>query len=199
MESSQNFFQLWGSNLTKSATLKDVEQHITDCLRKNDVHAGVQLIVDHFHEQLYWAIRKWVLVHDDADDVLQLTYIRIYKGLGKFAFKSAVKTWCYRIAYNEAMRFLESNKKRVRIPEEAMTYRLENLYADPYFDADAADASLQRIIAELDDNQREVFCMKYYDELKFSEIAQITNRNKNSVKTLFYKAKEILSNQIVLS
>ena len=199
MESSQNFFQLWGSNLTKSATLKDVEQHITDCLRKNDVHAGVRLIVGHFHEQLYWAIRKWVLVHEDADDVLQLTYIRIYKGLGKFAFKSAVKTWCYRIAYNEAMRFLESNKKRVRIPEEAMTYRLENLYADPYFDADAADASLQRIIAELDDIQREVFCMKYYDELKFSEIAQITNRNENSVKTLFYKAKEILSNQIVLS
>jgi RNA polymerase sigma-70 factor (ECF subfamily) len=94
---------------------------------------------------------------------------------------------------------LESNKKRVRIPEEAMTYRLENLYADPYFDADAADASLQRIIAKLDDNQQEVFCMKYYDELKFSEIAQITNRNENSVKTLFYKAKEILSNQIVLS
>jgi RNA polymerase sigma-70 factor (ECF subfamily) len=131
--------------------------------------------------------------------VLQLTYVRIYKGLGKFAFKSAVKTWCYRIAYNEAMRFLESNKKRVRIAEEAMTYRLENLYADPYFDSDAADASLHRIIADLDDNQREVFCMKYYDELKFSEIAQITNRNENSVKTLFYKAKEILSNQIVLS
>ena len=140
-----------------------------------------------------------MLVHEDADDVLQLTYVRIYKGLGKFAFKSAFKTWCYRIAYNEAMRFLESNKKRVRIPEEAMTYRLEKLYADPYFDADAADASLQRVIAELDDNQREVFCMKYYDELKFSEIAQMTNRNKNSVKTLFYRAKEILSNQIVLS
>ena len=199
MESSENFLQLWGSNLVKSARLKDVEQHITNCLRKNDIHAGIQLIVVHFHEQLYWAIRKWVLVHEDADDVLQLTYVRIYKGLGKFAYKSAVKTWCYRIAYNEAMRFLESNKKRVRIPEEAMTYRLENLYADPYFDADAADASLQWIIAELDDNQREVFCMKYYDELKFSEIAQITNRNENSVKTLFYKAKEILSNQIVLS
>ena len=140
-----------------------------------------------------------MLVHEDADDVLQLTYVRIYKGLGKFAYKSAVKTWCYRIAYNEAMRFLESNKKRVRIPEEAMTYRLENLYADPYFDSTAADASLQRIVAELDDNQREVFYMKYYDELKFAEIAQITNRNENSVKTLFYKAKEILSNQIVLS
>lgn len=154
--------------------------------------------MDHFHEPLYWAIRKWVLVHEDADDVLQLTYVRIYKGLDKFAFKSRVKTWCYRIAYNEAMRFLESNKKRVRLREEVITSRLENLYGDPYFDADAADASLQRIIAGLDDNQREVFCMKYYDELKFSEIAQITNRNENSVKTLFYKAKEILSNQIVL-
>ncbi len=155
--------------------------------------------MDHFHEQLYWAIRKWVLVHEDADDVLQLTYVRIFKGLSKFAFKSTVKTWCYRIAYNEAMRFLKSNKKRVRLKEEVISYRLENLYTDPYFDADAADASLQRIIAELDDNHREVFCMKYYDELKFSEIAQITNRNENSVKTLFYKAKEILSNQIVLS
>ncbi|MGB2100812.1 MAG: RNA polymerase sigma factor, partial [Flavobacteriaceae bacterium] len=98
-----------------------------------------------------------------------------------------------------AMRFLESNKKRVRITEDVMTYRLENLYADPYFDADKADASLQRIVAELDDNQRVVFCMKYYDELKFSEIAQIINQNENSVKTLFYKAKKILSNQIVLS
>ena len=155
--------------------------------------------MDHFHEQLYWAIRKLVMVHEDADDVLQLTYERIYKGLGKFAFKSAVKTWCYRIAYNEAMRFLKSNKKRVRLREEVITYRLENLYADPYFDADIADAYLQRMIAELDDNQREVFCMKYFDELKFSEIAQIINRNENSVKTLFYKAKEILSNQIVLS
>lgn len=185
--------------MIKSATLRDVEKHITNCLRQNDIHTGLRLIVDHFHEPLYWAIRKWVLVHEDADDVLQLTYVRIYKGLGKFAFKSTVKTWCYRIANNEAMRFLESNKKRVRIPEETMTYRLENLHADPYFDADAADAYLQRIIAELDDNQREVFCMKYYDELMFSEIAEITNRNENSVKTLFYKAKEILSNQIVLS
>ena len=183
----------------KFATLKNVEQHIIDSLRKNDIHAGIRLIVDHFHEQLYWAIRKWVMVHEDADDVLQLTYERIYKGLGKFAFKSAVKTWCYRIAYNEAMRFLKSNKKRVRLREEVITYRLENLYADPYFDADIADAYLQRMIAELDDNQREVFCMKYYDELKFAEIAEITNRNENSVKTLFYKAKEILSNQIVLS
>ena len=188
-----------GSNLVKSAILKNVEQYINDCLRKKDIHGGIRLIVDHFHEQLYWAIRKWVLVHEDADDVLQLTYVRIFRGLGKFAFKSTVKTWCYRIAYNEAMRFLESNKKRVRLKEEVIAYRLENLYADPYFDSTAADASLQRIIAELDDNQREVFCMKYYDELKFTEIAQITNRNENSVKTLYYKAKEILSNQIVLS
>ena len=72
------------------------------------------------------------MVHDDADDVLQLTYVRIYKGLGKFAFKSTVKTWCYRIAYNEAMRYLESNNKRIRLKEEVIAYRLENLYADPY-------------------------------------------------------------------
>ena len=131
--------------------------------------------------------------------VLQLSFVRIYKGLSKFAFKSAVKTWCYRIAYNESMRFLETNKKRMRISEDYNAYRLENLYADPYFDANAADASLQKAIAELDNNQREVFCMKYYDELKFAEIAEISNRNENSVKTLFYKAKEIISNQIVLS
>ena len=65
----------------KFATLKNVEQHIIDCIRKNDTHAGIRLIVDHFHEQLYWAIRKLVMVHEDADDVLQLTYERIYKGL----------------------------------------------------------------------------------------------------------------------
>ena len=183
--------------MIKSATLRDVEKHITNCLRQNDIHTGLRLIVDHFHEPLYWAIRKWVLERRRRRRT-STHLCAIYKGLASLLLK-VVKTWCYRIAYNEAMRFLESNKKRVRLKEEIIAYRLENLYADPYFDADAADASLQRIIAELDDNQREVFCMKYYDELKFSEIAQITNRNENSVKTLFYKAKEILSNQIVLS
>ena len=185
--------------MTKASPLKAQEQQIVQCLRQHDVEGALQLIVAHFHEPLYWAIRKWVLVHEDADDVLQLSYVRIYKGLSKFAFKSAVKTWCYRIAYNESMRFLETNKKRMRISQDYNAYRLENLYADPYFDANAADASLQKAIAELDNNQREVFCMKYYDELKFTEIAEISNRNENSVKTLFYKAKEIISNQIVLS
>lgn len=185
--------------MTKASPLKAQEQQIVHCLRQHDVEGALQLIVAHFHNPLYWAIRKWVLVHEDADDVLQLSYVRIYKGLSKFAFKSAVKTWCYRIAYNESMRFLETNKKRMRISQDYNAYQLENLYADPYFDANAADASLQKAIAELDNNQREVFCMKYYDELKFAEIAEISNRNENSVKTLFYKAKEIISNQIVLS
>ncbi len=196
---SSKTFSNFGGLIIKASPLKVQEQQIVHCLRQNDIEGALQLIVAYFHEPLYWAIRKWVLVHEDADDVLQLSYVRIYKGLSSFAFKSAVKTWCYRIVYNESMRFLEINKKRTRITQDYNAYRLDNLYADPYFDANAADASLQKAIAELDNNQREVFCMKYYDELKFAEIAEISNRNENSVKTLFYKAKEIISNQIVLS
>ena len=75
--------------MTKASPLKAQEQQIVHCLRQHDVEGALQLIVAHFHEPLYWAIRKWVLVHEDADDVLQLSYVRIYKGLSKFAFKSA--------------------------------------------------------------------------------------------------------------
>ncbi|MEC7454026.1 MAG: sigma factor, partial [Bacteroidota bacterium] len=108
-------FSNFGGLTTKASPLKAQEQQIVQCLRQHDVEGALQLIVAHFQEPLYWAIRKWVLVHEDADDVLQLSYVRIYKGLSKFSFKSAVKTWCYRIAYNESMRFLEINKKRMRI------------------------------------------------------------------------------------
>ena len=140
--------------MIKARSLKAQEQQIVHCLRQHDFEGALQLIVAHFHQPLYWAIRKWVLVHEDADDVLQLSYVRIYKGLSKFAFKSTVKTWCYRIAYNESMRFLETNKKRMGIRQDDNAYRLKNLYADPYFDASAADASLQKAIAQLDKNQR---------------------------------------------
>ena len=121
------------------------------------------------------------------------------KGLASLLLKVRLRLGVIASPTTRPCAFWNPTKNEFVSKKKIIAYRLENLYADPYFDADAADASLQRIIAELDDNQREVFCMKYYDELKFSEIAQITNRNENSVKTLFYKAKEILSNQIVLS
>lgn len=142
-------------------------------------------------------IRKWVLQHQDANDVLQNTYVRIFKGLPKFRFRSTVKTWCYRIAYNESMRHLEQQKKRALFfPDGTLPDHWSQLCADPYFDAQQADVHFQQILGELTTDQRMVFCMKYYDELKFIEIAAITRRNVNAVKTTYYTAKKAITQQL---
>lgn len=174
-----------------------IEDHICELLKTSKYERALSEIVSAFHVDLYWVIRKLVLQHQDANDVLQNTYVRIFKGLPKFRFQSTVKTWCYRIAYNESMRHLEQQKKRTSFfPDGNLPDYWSQLCADPYFDAFQTDAHFQQILGELTEDQRIVFCMKYYDELKFTEIAAITGRNVNAVKTTYYTAKKAITQQL---
>ncbi|MGB1971149.1 MAG: RNA polymerase sigma factor [Flavobacteriaceae bacterium] len=146
-------------------------------------------LLDQHHDTLYWMIRKIVLVHHDAEDVLQNTWIKIYKGLPSFQGKSTLKTWMYRIAYNECMRFLKQKKPNFSLDEVDTDY-LDFLASDRYFNAQKATHLLHSALATLSERERHVFSFKYFDALKFNAIARIMEHNENSVKTVYYKAEK---------
>ena len=148
-----------------------------------------KLLLDTYQVRLYWHIRKLVLVHEDTDDVLQNTFIKIYKGINGFKGNSSIHTWMYRIAYNESIDFLNKKKKHLRLSsEELNTNILEALEQDIYFEGDAIQLQLEAALLSLPDKQRSVFCMRYYDELKFKEIAEILATSEVALKASYHHA-----------
>lgn len=142
-----------------------------------------------YKQPLYWHIRKIVLNHDDADDVLQNTFVKIYKGIKKFKGESKLYTWMYRIATNESLNFLKlKTKKYFQSSEEMMTKLAKNLKEDPYFDGDALQLKLQLLIANLPKKQKLVFQMKYEQNMKFKDISEILGTSVGSLKASYHLA-----------
>ena len=158
---------------------------------------GFSHLVDLYNEKIYWMIRKMVLSHDSANDVLQNTYIRIFNGIENFKEKSKLSTWVYRIAYNECIRFLtkESKLKKVELDSNDNNYS-RKLYADEYFDAENLSLKFHQILSELTLRQRNIFNMKYFDELKFTEISKITGININTIKSTYYLVERKIKKEI---
>ncbi len=158
---------------------------------------GFRLLVDLYQEKIYWMIRKMVLSHDSANDVLQETYIRVFNGIDNFKEKSKLSTWIYRITYNESIRFLNKESKMKKIELDSKDYNYsKKLFADTFFDADNLSLKLHQILSELSIRQRNIFNMKYFDELKFEEIARITEININTVKSVYYSVEKKIKKEI---
>jgi RNA polymerase sigma-70 factor (ECF subfamily) len=156
-------------------------------------------LIDLYQERLYWHIRKIVITHDNANDVLQNTFIKVFKGIANFKANSSLLTWMFRIAYNESIRFLHKDKRSAAHSIQNIKDKyLENLSADPYFDGGELQLKLHSIIAELTEKQQEVFQMKYFDELSFPQIAEILQTNENTLKSTYYSATKIIEEKIVL-
>ncbi|WP_010136212.1 RNA polymerase sigma factor [Ochrovirga pacifica] len=155
-------------------------------------------LLDAYQERLYWHIRKLVGSHENADDVLQNTFVRVYNNLPSFKQQSSLHTWMYRIAYNESIRFLEKNKNRYSAhSEEIHQKHLDNLVGDSYFDGKEASQRLQKNLLRLSNKQRKVFQMKYYDDLKFREISEVMELNENTVKTIYYTAAKLIESYML--
>mgnify|MGYP000619190531 CR=1 FL=1 len=173
--------------------MKNENAFITDLLSKKQKDRAFNKLLDLYQERLYWHIRKLVLTHENADDVLQNTFIKIYNGLPKFKQQSSLHTWMYRIAYNESLRFLERDKKRYSMSiDELNQAHIENLLEDAYFNADEVQVKLHKLLLSLAEKERKVFQMKYYDDLKFREIAVILELKEGTVKTLYYKVVKFI-------
>lgn len=156
-------------------------------------------LIDLYQERLYWHIRKIVLTHDNAKDVLQNTFIRVHTGIMKFKGNSTLHTWMFRIAYNESVRFLEKHKRtRAHSIDDGHNSYLNTLTQDPYFDGGELQLKLNRIISQLKEKQRTVFQMKYFDELSFKEISEILQVSENTLKSSYYASVKIIEEKIIL-
>lgn len=146
-------------------------------------------MVRQYSEQLYWQIRRIVLTHEDANDILQNTFVKAWSSLDSFHGDSKLITWISRIAINEALDFVRRQKNRPSISTDDIDTGIANqLMADDYFDGDETDAQLQAAIASLPDVQRTVFLLRYYDEKKYSEISQILGTSEGALKASYHIA-----------
>lgn len=147
-------------------------------------------MVKEYSEQLYWQVRKIVIAHQDANDVLQNVFIKAWTNIDSFRGDSKLSTWLYRIAVNESITFLNKEKLRLNVSiDDENSFLLGQLESDPYFDGDDAEIRLQKAILTLPEKQRIVFNMRYFDELKFSEISEILETSEGALKSSFHHAK----------
>ncbi len=151
---------------------------------------GFRLLMSAYRERLYWHIRRLVLVHEDADDVLQNTFIKIYRGVLQFEGKSKLYTWLYRIATNEAITFLQSKARRQAqsLDGDPATALGERLRADIWFDGDALQEKLLEAMTQLPEKQRQVFNLRYYDEMPYEEMSGLLNTSVGALKASFHHA-----------
>lgn len=150
-------------------------------------------VVNTFSEPLYWQIRRMVLDHDDANDVLQNTFIKAWTNLEQFKGEAKFSTWLYRICVNETLNFLQRQKEQISLDEEKSHSVASRLMSDEYFDGDETEAQLQQAMAELPEKQRIVFQMKYYEEMKYEDMSEILQTSVGALKASYHHAVKKIS------
>ncbi len=162
---------------------------ITLFREKKTRNASLELLISRYQKRLYWHIRKIVISHDDSDDVLQNTFIKIWQGLENFREDSNLFTWLYRIATNEALTFLRQKQRRQTTSIHPIEYQLgAELESDEYFSGDEIQLKLQQAILTLPEKQRLVFNMRYYDELPYEEMSKILDTSVGALKASYHIA-----------
>jgi RNA polymerase sigma-70 factor (ECF subfamily) len=156
---------------------------------ENTKEAAFKELLKLYKERLYWHIRHIVKSHDDADDVLQNTFIKIYRNIHKFKGESKLFSWMYRIATNEAITHLNQTAKRLNITSEALQEQtLQHLKADIYFEGTDIQLKLQKAIATLPEKQQLVFNMKYFQDLKYKDMSEILDTSEGALKASYHIA-----------
>ena len=165
------------------------ENKITNFLANGNLSEAFDIIVEQYKKRLYWHIRKIVIIHEDTDDVLQNTFVKVWRYLEKFNQNSKIYTWLFRIATNEAITFINNKKKKEEDSFENYEQYLSNtLESDEYFEGDNAQLILQKAILTLPEKQRIVFNMRYFDEMKYDEISEITETSVGALKSSYHHA-----------
>lgn len=142
-----------------------------------------------YGEKVYWQIRKMVQSHDDANDLLQNCFIKVWNNLHNFRGDAKLSTWLYKIAVNESINFINKERQRRGLTEEEdAAFLLQNLESDEFIDGDALQMELQKAILALPDKQRLVFNMRYYDEMKYEEMSEILGTSVGALKASYHHA-----------
>lgn len=158
---------------------------------------GFRELMSLYKERLYWHIRKIVISHDDADDVLQNTFIKVYRNIGSFKGNSKLFSWMYRIATNESITHLNKKAKFKQITsEEVKQLAIDKLESDVYFEGDAIQIKLQKAINTLPEKQQIVFNMKYFDNMKYKDISQVLETSEGALKASYHHAVKKIEDYI---
>lgn len=173
---------MYGQLISEEALIKELKQ-------KESQAKAFEVLVNTYKERLYWHIRRIVLDHDDADDVLQNTFIKVYRNIDGFKGESKLYSWLYRIATNESLTFLKQKSKKAGISDEELKNRMvENLQSDVYFEGDEIQLKLQKALATLPDKQKLVFTMKYFQEMKYEDISEALETSVGALKASYHLA-----------
>ena len=154
-------------------------------------------IIKKYQEKLYWHVRRMVIEHEDANDVLQNVFIRVWNGLENFREDSQLYTWLYRIATNECLTYIEQQKKRSAVALDQVESGLSNkIRADSHFDANRLEWKLQLAIQQLPEKQRIVFNLRYYDEMPYEEMSRILDTSEGALKASYHHAVKKIEDYI---
>jgi len=167
----------------------DTSEESILAMLQTDSDKAFRLIVEKYASKLYWHIRRLVIIHDDADDVLQNTFISVWKNLSQFRKDSSLYTWLYSIATNEALSHIKKKEKRTGLPLDD----LENIFdsspeSDTWFDGDEAMRKLQNAVMKLPEKQKIVFNLKYFDDISYEEMSKITGTSVGALKASYHHA-----------
>ena len=165
------------------------DREIMRLYRCGDTEKAFMAIVSNYSERLYWHIRRFTCSHEDTDDLLQDTFAKIWAALPSFREEAQLFTWIYRIATNEALNFIRKKKVRAMISFEDIRSEMEDrIDSDPSFNGDEIQRQLHKAIQKLPTKQRLVFNLRYFDELKYEEISEITGITTGSLKASYHHA-----------
>ncbi len=182
-------FFIFTAHLLTMAEHLDDKELLMQFRESTSKEAGYTRIIKKYQEKLYWHIRRMVVTHDDANDVLQNMFIKVWNGLDNFREDSQLYTWLYRIATNESLSFLEQQKKRSSISLSDVETGLSNrLQADKHFDANKLEWKLQLGIQQLPEKQRAVFNLRYYDEMPYEEMSRVLETSEGALKASYHHA-----------
>ena len=155
-------------------------------------------IIKKYQEKLYWHIRRMGVEHEDANDVLQNVFIRVWNGLENFREDSQLYTWLYRIATNECLSYLEQQKRKSALSFDEMESGLSNkIVADKYFDPNKLEWKLQLAIQQLPEKQRIVFTLRYYDEMPYEEMSRVLDTSEGALKASYHHAVKKIEDYIL--
>ncbi|MDR3262083.1 MAG: sigma-70 family RNA polymerase sigma factor [Tannerella sp.] len=167
-----------------------IEEEIIEQLRNPETQRKTfNRVVEAYSEKIYWLVRKMGLAHDDANDIVQNTFLKAWINLDQFRGESKIFTWISRIAINENITFLNRQRAMNQISiDDADVFLLEKLKGDEYFDGDALQLKLQEAVLSLPEKQRTVFTMKYYNEMKYEEMSKILGTSVGALKASYFHA-----------
>jgi len=167
----------------------DETQLVKDLQDPKRSEGAFRTLMEVYGEQLYWLIRKMVLNHDDANDLLQASFMKVWTNIHHFRGDAKLSTWLYKIAVNESINFLNKERQRRNVMGEGEdSYLMSSIESDPYFDGDDLQKKLQKAILSLPEKQRLVFNMRYYDEMKYEDMSEVLGTSVGALKASYHHA-----------